>query len=260
MLLAPLLLAGTGCAAGTYSWAACVPSAQLFGCTIRTTGDSRTMALTFDDGPNPAVTPALLDLLDRHSVRATFFLIGAHVRACPELAREVSDRGHTIGNHTDSHPALPLLSARRISEELSRCDDAIRSATQQLPRWMRPPYGFRSPVLNGIVAQREGAGVVMWSRLARDWKPQPVEPVVQRLRRVRGGDIVLLHDGDHRAPGGDRRHTVEALAVWIPRWKDAGLRMVTLDEIAPETNVARIGRSEAFPDSKLNRKSEFRES
>jgi peptidoglycan-N-acetylglucosamine deacetylase len=237
MLLAPLLLAGTGCAAGTYSWAACVPSAQLFGPTVRRTGNPRTIALTFDDGPNPAITPALLELLDRHSVRATFFLIGAHVRACRELARAIADGGHTIGNHTDTHPALPLLSARRISEELARCDDAISSATQRRARWMRPPYGFRSPLLNGIVAERKAAGVVMWSRLARDWKPQPAEPVVQRLRRVVGGDIVLLHDGDHRAPGGDRRHTVEALAAWIPRWKQAGLRMVTLDEVALETNA-----------------------
>lgn len=260
MPLAPLLLAGAGCAAGTYSWAACVPSAQLFGRTIRHTGNPHTIALTFDDGPNPAVTPELLDLLDRHSVRATFFLIGAHVRAYPELAREIVDRGHTVGNHTDTHPALPLLSARRISDELARCDDSILSATRHTPRWMRPPYGFRSPLLNGIVAKRKGSGVVMWSRLARDWKPQPTEPVVQRLRSVRGGDIVLLHDGDHRAPGGDRRHTVEALATWIPRWKEAGLGMVTLDEIALETNAARVVRPEAFPNSKLNRKSEFRES
>lgn len=231
MLLTPLLLAGTGCAAGTYSWAACVPSAQLFGHTIRTTGNPRTIALTFDDGPNPAITPDLLDLLDRHAVRATFFLIGAHVRAFPDLTVEIAGRGHTIGNHTDTHPALPLLSGRRISEELARCDEAIQTATGLVPRWMRPPYGFRSPLLNRIVARRRGAAVVMWSRLARDWKPQPTGPVERRLRRVRGGDIVLLHDGDHRAPGGDRHHTVEALANWIPRWKDMGLRMVTLDEI-----------------------------
>lgn len=239
MTLAPLLLAGTGCAAGTYSWAACVPSAQLFGRTIRRTGDPRTIALTFDDGPNPAITPALLDLLDRHAVRATFFLIGAHVRAVPDLAREIAQRGHTIGNHTDTHPALPLLSARRIAEELDRCDEAIQSATGRKPRWMRPPYGFRSPLLSGIVTRRKGSGVVMWSRLARDWKPQPAEPVAMRLRGVRGGDIVLLHDGDHRVTGGDRRHTVQALASWIPRWKDLGLQMVTLDEISPalpETN------------------------
>jgi peptidoglycan/xylan/chitin deacetylase (PgdA/CDA1 family) len=233
MILHSLLItAGGGCAAaGTYSWASCVPSAQLFGRTIRRTGNPETVALTFDDGPNPAVTPALLDLLDQHSVRATFFLIGAHVRACPELAREVSSRGHTIGNHTDTHPALPFLSAQKIREELARCDEAIESATGRVPRWMRPPYGFRSPLLNGVVRSRRGAGVVMWSRLAHDWNPQPAEHVTRRLQHVRGGDIVLLHDGDHRAPGGDRRHTVQALQKWIPRWKDAGLRMVTLDEV-----------------------------
>ena len=96
---------------------------------------------------------------------------------------------------------------------------------------MRPPYGFRSPFLNGVVKHRHGAGVVMWSRLARDWKPQPAAAVTARLRRVHGGDIVLLHDGDHRVANGDRQHTVEALKYWIPRWKDAGLRMTTLDEI-----------------------------
>jgi peptidoglycan/xylan/chitin deacetylase (PgdA/CDA1 family) len=234
--LRELILAGSGCAAGTYSWASCVPSAQLFGHTVRRTGNPNTIALTFDDGPNPAVTPALLDLLARQSVRTTFFLIGSHVRACPDLTREISARGHSIGNHTDTHPALPFLSTRKISDELARCDGAIESVIHKIPRWMRPPYGFRSPFLNGIVKHRAGAGVVMWSRLARDWNPQPAAAVTRRLHRVRGGDIVLLHDGDHRAPGGDRRHTVEALKYWIPRWKDAGLRMVTLDEIETEND------------------------
>jgi peptidoglycan/xylan/chitin deacetylase (PgdA/CDA1 family) len=231
MLLRELILAGSGCAAGTYSWASCVPSAQLFGRTIRRTGHPQTIALTFDDGPNPAVTPALLDLLASHSIRATFFVIGNHVRAFPDLAREISQRGHTLANHTDTHPALPFLSARKISEELDRCDQAIESATHRQPRWMRPPFGFRSPLLNGVVERRHGAGVVMWSRLAYDWKPQPTARVINHLHRVRGGDIVLLHDGDHRIPEGDRRHTLDALKQWIPRWKDAGLRFVTLDEI-----------------------------
>jgi peptidoglycan/xylan/chitin deacetylase (PgdA/CDA1 family) len=236
-----LLVAGAAsfAAAGTYSWAACVPSAEIFGPTIRHTGDARTIALTFDDGPNPTVTPGLLDLLDRHSARATFFLIGAHVRAFPDLTRKIAQCGHTIGNHTDTHPALPFISARRITDELARCDEAIDRAIGATPhpterrarRWMRPPYGFRSPLLDGVVQRRHGAGVVMWSRLARDWKPQPAESVTRRLHRVRGGDIVLLHDGDHQVSNGDRQHTVEALKIWIPRWKDAGLRFVALDEI-----------------------------
>jgi peptidoglycan/xylan/chitin deacetylase (PgdA/CDA1 family) len=230
-----LLATGVGCVAGgTFAWAAIAPSSQLFGSTIRHTGDSSTIALTFDDGPNPAVTPSLLKLLGGHNTKATFFLIGAHIEKAPELATEIAAQGHTVGNHTYTHPSLVLHSASYISDEISRCDDAIESATGKRPRWMRPPFGFRSPLLGGIVRQRGGAGVVMWSALARDWNPQPAEPVIRRLRRVRGGDIVLLHDGDHRIPEGDRSHTVAALEYWLPRWKDAGLRFVTLDEICKQ--------------------------
>jgi peptidoglycan-N-acetylglucosamine deacetylase len=221
-------------ASGAFAWGAVAPSAQLFGPTIRRTGDASTIALTFDDGPNPTVTPALLDLLDRHQTRATFFLIGAWVRQEPELAKEIAARGHSLGNHTDTHPALALRSAQRITKELECCDDAIQSATGAKTRWMRPPFGFRSPLLDGIVRKRGAAGVVMWSAWARDWKPQPAEPVIERLRRARGGDIVLLHDGDHRVISGDRGHTVAALEYWLPRWKESGIRFVTLDEMHPQ--------------------------
>ena len=233
MNLLPILAAsGAACAAGgILSWAAVAPSAQLFGRTICTTEDSGALALTFDDGPNPSVTPMLLDLLDRHKMRASFFLIGRHVRAFPELAKEVAARGHAIGNHTDTHPKLTFLSPGRISEELSRCDEAIEIATGQRTHWIRPPFGFRGPQLAPILRRRGDADMVMWSIWARDWRPQPAEPVINRLRRARGGDIVLLHDGDHRVLQGDRRHTVAALAHWLPRWKDAGLRFVTLGEL-----------------------------
>lgn len=227
-------------ASGAYAWGAVWPSAQLFGPTIRHTGDVSSIALTFDDGPNPAITPPLLDLLDRYQVRATFFLIGAWVREAPSLANEIAARGHAVGNHTDTHPSLALLSPRRITRELARCDDAIESATAQKSRWMRPPFGFRSPLLDGILRRRGGAGVVMWSAWARDWKAQPTGPVIERLRRARGGDIVLLHDGDHRTINSDRRHTVAALEYWLPRWKDLGIRFVTLDEMQQQRQSGKI--------------------
>jgi len=231
-MLPAVLATGAVCASGgILSWAAVAPSSQLFGPTVRFTGDASTIALTFDDGPNPAVTPGLLELLDRNNVKATFFLIGDWVRAVPALAREIADHGHTVGNHTDTHAALPLLSSRRIAEELDRCDGAIEEATGKRPRWMRPPFGFRSPLLEGVIRKRGGAGVAMWSRWARDWKPQPATRVIQRLHDARRGDIVLLHDGDHRVHEGDRHHTVGALAHWLPRWKDAGIRFVTLDQM-----------------------------
>jgi peptidoglycan-N-acetylglucosamine deacetylase len=216
---------------GLVSWAAVAPSSQIFGPTIRRTGDPRTIALTFDDGPNPVVTPGLLDLFARHKIRATFFLTGEHARAVPALTKEIADAGHTIGNHTFSHPALTFLSPQRIADELDRCDDAIAAATGKKPRWIRPPFGFRGPQLNSVIRASGKAGVVMWSAMMGDWKSQPAEKMIRRLRRARGGDIVLLHDGDYRVLEGDRRHTLLALEDWIPRWLDAGIRFVTIDDI-----------------------------
>jgi len=218
-------------AAGTFAWAAMWPGAELFGRTLRHTGDAGTVALTFDDGPNPAVTTRLLDLLASHCARATFFLIGNHVRSFPALAREIRAAGHTIGNHTDTHPNLTFLSTHRIDRELDLCDAAITTALDcARPRWMRPPYGFRGPHLDRIVRHHGAAGIVMWSITARDWDPQPAASVIERLRRVRGGDIVLLHDGDHKILKGDRMHSVAALEYWLPRWRDAGLRFVSVDD------------------------------
>jgi peptidoglycan-N-acetylglucosamine deacetylase len=115
-------------AAGVCAWGAYHPSSELFGRTERRIGRARAIALTFDDGPNPAVTPRLLDLLERHDARGTFFLIGRHVRACPALTAEIAGRGHTIGNHTDTHPNLLWQSRRRILEELERCNASIADA------------------------------------------------------------------------------------------------------------------------------------
>src|SRR5215831_5539593 len=124
---------------GLCAWSACHPSSQIFGRTLRQTGRDRTIALTFDDGPNPAATPQLLDLLERFDAQGTFFLIGRHVRACPELSAEIAARGHGIGNHTDSHPNLLWLSRQRILDELERCSASIADATGLCPQIMRPP-------------------------------------------------------------------------------------------------------------------------
>ena len=229
--------------AGAAAWGAVHPGSQLFGPTLRHTPRANDIALTFDDGPNPAVTPQLLDLLDRHSARATFFVIGRFVRERPDLTREIAARGHALGNHTDTHPALTFLSARRIEDELSRCRDAITRAlgSDAAPAaapalWMRPPYGFRGPQLRGAVRRAGSRGVVMWSVIGYDWKPQPPEKLIARLARAGksgawGGDIVLLHDGDHRALNGDRRHVVAALEHWLPRWREAGRKFVTINQL-----------------------------
>jgi peptidoglycan/xylan/chitin deacetylase (PgdA/CDA1 family) len=227
-----MLAGAAGLGAGLAAWGAFHPASQLFGPTLRLTGRKGAIALTFDDGPNPAATPQLLDLLDRNGVRATFFLIGKHVRACPQLAANIAARGHVLGNHTETHPHLTWLSTQGSETELQRCQEAIEQATGRAPQWMRPPYGSRGPQTASAVRQAGLRGVVMWSVWAWDWRPQPPQRVIERLRKVRGGDIVVLHDGAPEELGADRSHTVAALEHWLPRWKDAGLEFVTLDEIA----------------------------
>jgi peptidoglycan/xylan/chitin deacetylase (PgdA/CDA1 family) len=223
-------LAGAG-AAGIASWAAVSPASRIFGPVLRRVDSPSALALTFDDGPNPAFTPALLDLFERYHVRASFFMIGRHVRAYPALAAEIAGRGHAIGNHTDSHPNLLWLSGARIRDELDRCQESIFQATGSRPGWMRPPFGFRGPQLAPVVRRGGWRGVALWSRILFDWKPLPAGPVIRRLARARGGDIVLMHDGHHVVGDADRSHVVRALEYWVPRWVDAGLGFVTIDEL-----------------------------
>ena len=249
-LLPAIVSSGAAAAAGIAAWGAVVPSSELFGPTVRHTASSRKIALTFDDGPNPAVTPRLLELFERHSVRATFFLIGKFARACPELVREISARGHLIGNHSDTHANLFLRSRGGIRDELARCQDAIATARAEPPRWMRPPYGYRSPLLRGEIRRAGMRGVVMWSRICWDWKPQPPERLIARLSRVARpgqpqGDIVVMHDGDHRALGGDRHHVAAALEHWLPRWRDAGMEFVTMESssVSESSDTMRSARA-----------------
>jgi len=239
---------GAAAVAGTVAWAAVAPSSQLFGPTVRCTASAQQIALTFDDGPNPAVTPQLLDLFDRHSVRATFFVIGKFVRVCPDLVKEISARGHAIGNHTYTHANLFLRSRTGIRDELERCQEAIAEAVRgEPPHSMRPPYGYRNPLLEGE-ARRAGLQVAMWSKICHDWKPQPPERLIERLASVAraersSGDIVLLHDGDHRALGADRHHVARALEHWLPRWRDAGMEFVTMNSPASIQGAARDAKN-----------------
>jgi peptidoglycan/xylan/chitin deacetylase (PgdA/CDA1 family) len=198
------------------------------------------VALTFDDGPNPAATPQILDLLEKHNAKATFFLVGKFSRTCPELVREISARGHCIGNHTENHRNLTFLSSSAIHDELRRCQESIaKASTNASPKWMRPPYGFRGPQLWSAVRRAGLQGVALWSLTCYDWKPQPASRLIERLARVSSkrersqkGEVVLLHDGDNRRLGAERGHVVNALEHWLPRWRDSGIEFVTVDDIA----------------------------
>jgi peptidoglycan/xylan/chitin deacetylase (PgdA/CDA1 family) len=238
--------AAMAAASGLTAYGAAYPRAQLFGPTICRTNSPRKLAITFDDGPNPPITPKLLDLLDRHNARATFFLIGKFVRECPDLVRDTIARGHIVGNHTETHVSLFRLSPMQIRVELRLCHDAISRATGAPPKWFRPPYGFRNPWV--IPAARElGYQTVMWTLLPGDWQEKPVEwliprmqPIAKHARQSLGndlkspasgtGDVLCLHDGAHRQLNGDRTRTLAALEHWLPRWRDLGLEFVTIAE------------------------------
>jgi peptidoglycan/xylan/chitin deacetylase (PgdA/CDA1 family) len=238
LIEAPAAIVTAG--AGLTAYGAVYPRAQLFGSAISRTNSPRKLALTFDDGPNPAITPKLLDLLDRYNAKATFFLIGCFVRECPELVQETVARGHVVGNHTELHPNLFRLNPMKVRVELRLCHDAIRGAVGKPPKWFRPPYGLRNPWV--IPAARElGYRTVMWTLIPGDWRKKPTEwliprlqPIADRAKRNGGkalgtGDILCLHDGAHRELNGDRSRTLAALEYWLPRWRDLGLEFVTIE-------------------------------
>jgi peptidoglycan/xylan/chitin deacetylase (PgdA/CDA1 family) len=228
----PVALAAGAACAGALAYAAVHPAAQIFGPTLRRTASPDTLALTFDDGPNPALTPKLLDLLEAHSAPATFFLVGRHVRACPEVVREIAARGHAIGNHTETHPHLTWKTPARVREEVAGCHDALGAVLNRAPRWMRPPYGHRGPQLWPVLRTMGYGPIVTWTDLCGDWRPQAPEKLIGRLGRVRPRAMVVLHDGSPFTLGAERGWVLAALAHWLPRWRDAGLRFVTVEECA----------------------------
>ena len=213
-------------AVGVPAWAGMHPRSQLFGATVCRLENG--CALTFDDGPNPRVTPKLLDLLEKRRVPATFFVLGKYVEQYPALTRDIAAANHTLGNHTYGHPSLLFLSRRRIMDELNRCKDVVATATGRTMNIVRPPFGFRGPQFHSTAQKMGISKVVMWSLSGRDWNPQPYSRVISRMQKAKSGDIVLLHDGDHRTANADRSHMLEALDNWLPRAQDAGIAFVKL--------------------------------
>lgn len=234
----------TAALASFTAYGAVNPRAQIFGHTLVRTNHAKKLALTFDDGPNPAITPKLLELLARYDAKAAFFMVGKYVRETPALVKEIASRGHVIGNHTDTHPNLFFCGPAETRTELLRCSEAIHHATWHQPRWFRPPFGFRSPWV-GEIAHRLKMRTVMWTLLPGDWRKKPVDWLKTRMQPIAdhaqalktnappaAGDILCLHDGDYAHAHGDRTRTLAALEFWLPRWRDAGLEFVTISEAA----------------------------
>jgi peptidoglycan/xylan/chitin deacetylase (PgdA/CDA1 family) len=160
-------------------------------------GDKGHVALTFDDGPDPASTPAFLDELDRVGWRATFFLLGSMVRRYPSMAAEVVARGHEIGVHGHEHHSHLRRSSAWVRHDVERARDSIAEVTATAPRWFRPPYGALSSG-SLLAAHRLGLQTVLWTAWGRDWRAEatPQSVIADVSRDLGPGATVLLHDSD----------------------------------------------------------------
>jgi peptidoglycan/xylan/chitin deacetylase (PgdA/CDA1 family) len=227
--------AGLGLAWAGYTYASLWPGSTIFGRALTAPARPGELALTFDDGPNPAWTPRLLDLLAANDVRATFFLIGQFAQAEPELVRRIAGAGHAIGNHSWSHPNLARTAATKIREELTRTSSALEQIAGQPVRLFRPPFGARGPATFKI-ARSLGLTPVLWNAMTSDWSQPSADRIASALSRkidrlTRRGQAVniVLHDGSHRGLGADREPSVNAAALLIARYKQTH-RFVTVDE------------------------------
>jgi peptidoglycan/xylan/chitin deacetylase (PgdA/CDA1 family) len=198
----------------------------------RLTGQGRlgAVALTFDDGPDPLGTPAILDTLSELGWRATFFLLGSQVRRHPQVARSIAARGHEIAVHGYEHRNHLARSARWVRRDLDAAYEEISTVTGVRPRWFRPPYGVLSA--GSLLAAGElGLRPVLWTTWGRDWEAGPANTVMAHLRRNLGdGGTILLHDSDCTSRPGSWRSTVAVMPLLFADLARRGLAVRPLDE------------------------------
>jgi peptidoglycan/xylan/chitin deacetylase (PgdA/CDA1 family) len=219
---------GAACVTGYQSMA---PTGQWYGKTLTDLRPhTRQIAFTYDDGPNDPHTLRLLEVLAKHDVLATFFMIGRYVERRPDIVREVVQAGHVVGNHTFTHPNLIFSSAAETRAQLQNCDRALTDTIGEHSRLFRPPFGGRRPQTLRIAADL-GLEPVMWNVTGWDWNAPPAEEIERKVaKQVRGGDIILLHDGGHKQIDADRAQTVIATDHLIARYKAEGHEFVTISK------------------------------
>jgi peptidoglycan-N-acetylglucosamine deacetylase len=191
------------------------------------------VAVTFDDGPHPLGTPAVLDELERLGLGATFFLVGREVRKHPELVRELVDRGHEPALHADRHLPQVMMPPWWVMNDLTRARACLEDVAGVRVERLRAPFGAAS-LATLAYARRAGLELVSWSRWGRDWEPGvKAEAISARISRgLQDGDIVLLHDSDAYAARGSWRATVAALPPIAERLAELGLRGRSLAELS----------------------------
>ncbi len=186
--------------------------------------DGPYIAMTFDDGPSEKLTPELLDLLARHHIHATFFVIGKNVVEHPEILQRAVREGHEIGNHSWSHPAFGKMSDERVRTELQKTEDAIRAAIGKRPVLMRPPYGSITARQKKWINAEFGYRTILWDVDPLDWKrPGPSVVTSRIVKETRAGSIVLSHDIH---PG-----TIKAMPETLGQLEAKGFKFVTVSEL-----------------------------
>jgi len=207
-----LIVAAVADALGFLLWYACNwPRSQVLGpALVRGPADGKRIALTFDDGPLPPYTEQILDILQSRKVCATFFVCGKDVEQHPEILRRIHSDGHTIGNHTWSHPYLYFMGRAKIAEEIDRTQSAIHQSIGYTPRLFRPPYGARWFGLFPVLRER-GMRLVQWSLSGDDWKLGAGAIVTTVRAGLCPGAVILLHDG-RQPPGGYLQGLLRAVA------------------------------------------------
>jgi peptidoglycan/xylan/chitin deacetylase (PgdA/CDA1 family) len=220
------------------------PTSQLYGRTfLGEERGSKRLALTFDDGPNDPHTLHLLDVLARHNVKATFFVIGKFVKQRSDIVRAVADAGHVVANHTFSHPNLIFRSAGETRREIADCEAAIQDAIGSSVRLFRPPHGGRRPATLRAIREA-GYEPIMWSVSGYDWSATSARQIVEKVaRRVKGGDLILLHDGGHERTGVDRSFSVQATDELVRRYSGEGYEFVTVPEMMKQVSGIRLPAS-----------------
>jgi len=204
-----------------------VPAAARALAIPRTLPGGAGVALTFDDGPHPEGTPAVLELLAERGLRATFFVIGEQVQRRPSLAAEIVAAGHVLALHGYRHRLQLRLGSSQVQDDLARGSAAIEDAAGASPRWHRPPYGLYSPA--GLRAVRAaGMKPLLWSRWGKDWRrfTTPQKIASRAASSLAPGDVILLHDADFYSARGSHRLTVQALSLIVEQLKARRLATV----------------------------------
>ena len=216
---------------GFITYAIAHPSSQFFVPVVsRLAADRPIVALTFDDGPDPVFTPRILEVLEAHGARATFFVLGERAALYPDVIRRIHREGHSVGTHTQRHRmhfhfGTPTYVRREIEDAVA----VVAGILPERPTLFRPPHGLRTPCFASGWQRTRGLTCVTWSVRGLDSRPTSANAIVARIKhRLAPGAIVALHDGTGLGGGTDRRPTLEALGAILTECEARGLRCVAL--------------------------------